>query len=131
MNLHDLFSRKNDPSNLGVDDALMMMSKGGRFIDVRSPKTYERGHIPGAQLVSPAQLDADPLDAIWGDDPLAMLEDPDDLRARSLIVVADTPAQASARAAALREQGFTDVWTMDLLAWIRSGQILVPGPARP
>ncbi len=32
------------------------------LLDIRSPAEYERGHIPGARLVPPMQLDPDSLD---------------------------------------------------------------------
>lgn len=114
---------------VSVPEALTMVSQGGVFIDVRTPSEFEAGHIPGSRLVLITDLQAGPFEAIWGHDPLAMM-DPATLE-KKIVVVSSTPAHAAAVTSLLRSrdlQGFT----LDggLLAWVRDGQILLPGPMR-
>lgn len=107
-----------------VTSALHAMASGAVLVDVRSRPEYERGHIPGARLVDPRDLTASPVDAIWGDDPLAETNKP-------IIVVSSTGSRAGAAARALRESGFDAlVLTGGLVAWARDGQVLIPGPPR-
>jgi rhodanese-related sulfurtransferase len=91
-----------DESTISVPDALGMLAKGGAIIDIRSRTEYERGHIPGSRLIAVTDLQPSAMDAIWGDDPLAML-DPDTAQ-KAIIVVSSTPAHAAAVAHLLRDQ---------------------------
>ncbi len=112
------------PHGLDVAPALDLMSHGAAVIDVRSRKEFVRGHLPGARLVEVKALHADPLEAIWGDDPLAETD-------RPVIVVSTTGARAAGAAALLRRSGL-DAWALSggLGAWLGDGQVLVPGPPR-
>ncbi|MBE6476651.1 MAG: rhodanese-like domain-containing protein [Propionibacteriaceae bacterium] len=110
--------------NVDVTTALHAMASGAVVIDVRARREYERGHMPGARLVDPRDLAASPVDAIWGDDPLAETSKP-------IIVVSSTGSRAAAAARVLREGGFDAlVLAGGLVAWARDGQVLIPGPPR-
>lgn len=129
MGLQDFINRTADPDEtaLGVAEALMRVAEGGGFVDVRTTAEYQRGHIPGAKLVTITALQDDPVEAIWGDDPLAMI-DPQTPE-KTLVVVSSTPAHASAVAHLLRESGLTaHSLSGGLLAWVRDGQVLLSGP---
>lgn len=106
-----------------------MVSEGGVFIDVRTPAEYEAGHIPGSRLVLITDLQAGPFEAIWGHDPLAMM-DPATLE-KKIVVVSSTPKHAEAVTSLLRSQELL-AFTLagGLRAWARDGQILLPGPMR-
>lgn len=112
------------PHGLDVASALGLLTRGAVVIDVRTGKEYVRGHMPGARLVNPKELAADPIGAIWGDDPLAETD-------RPVIVVSTTGVRASAAAAQLRKAGH-DAWSLTggLSAWLADGQVLIPGPSR-
>ena len=119
----------SDDFTVTVIEALTMISSGGVFIDVRTPGEYEAGHIPGARLVLITDLQKAPFDAIWGHDPLAMM-DPATLE-KKIVVDSSTPKHAAAVTTLLRNenlQAFT--LTGGLRAWVRDGQILLPGPMR-
>lgn len=112
------------PHGLGVASALGLLSHGAVVIDVRSRREFVRGHLPGARLVEAKGLREDPVEEIWGDDPLAETD-------RPVIVVSTTGARATAAAALLRRAGL-DAWALTggLGAWLGDGQVLVPGPPR-
>lgn len=132
MGWRDLFSRDDGPADettVAVTDALALLAKGGVVIDVRTPTEFERGHIPGARLVSMAELQASAMDAIWGRDPLAMM-DPATAE-KPIVVVSATPAHARAIAHLLRDQDLNaHSLAGGLLGWVRDGQVLIPGPSR-
>lgn len=109
---------------ISVNDALELMSKGAVTVDVRKSREFERGHLPGSRLVDIKALRADPVDAIWGDDPLADT-------AKPVIVVSSTGLRASSAAALLRQEG-RDAFALagGLAAWVRDGQVLIPGSQR-
>ncbi|GAA2180460.1 hypothetical protein GCM10009785_11360 [Brooklawnia cerclae] len=134
MGLRDIFGRAGgsspaDETAVPVTEALSLLASGGVVIDVRTRAEYERGHLPGARLVPINDLRSSPLEAIWGRDPLAMLdpETPD----RAVIVVSASPAHAGAIAHLLRDEGFNaHTLAGGLLGWVRDGQVLIPGPPR-
>lgn len=134
MGWRDLFGRDDDaeqPDELSVpvSQALGLLASGGVVIDVRTPAEYENGHLPGARLVAITDLQSAPLEAIWGHDPLAVL-DPATME-KTIIVISSTPAHASAVAHLLRDAGFNaHALAGGLLAWVRDGQVLIPGPPR-
>ncbi len=132
MGWRDIFSKDETPADetsVAVPDALGMLAAGGVVIDVRTPAEYERGHVPGARLVSITDLQTSALEAIWGGDPLAML-DPATLD-KTIIVVSSTPAHAAAVAHLLRDEGMkAHSLAGGLLGWVRDGQVLLPGPPR-
>lgn len=132
MGLRELFGQGAEPADetsVAVTDALRMLAEGGVVIDVRTQTEYERGHIPGSRLVLIDDLQASPLTAIWGHDPLAMM-DPATL-GKTIIVVSTTPAHASAVAHLLRDQDFkAHALAGGLAGWVRDGQVLLPGPPR-
>lgn len=132
MRWRDLFQPGDetaDETTIAVSEALTMLAGGGVVIDVRTATEYERGHIPGARLVAITDLQTSALDAIWGRDPLAML-DPDTAQ-RAIIVVSTTPAHARAVARLLREQDLNaHSLAGGLTGWARDGQVLIPGPPR-
>lgn len=132
MGFRDLFSKDEpeaDEFAISITDALGQLAKGGLFIDVRMRSEYERGHIPGAKLIAITDLRESALEAIWGDDPLAML-DPE-TASKTIVVVSSTPAHASAATHLLRDQGLNAyALAGGLIAWVRDGQVLLPGPPR-
>ncbi len=118
-----------DVTAVPVAEALGLLAAGGVVIDVRSQAEYEAGHIPGARLVSIHDLQQDAMTAIWGADPLAML-DPQTAE-KTIVVVSATPAHASAIAHLLRDRGLAArSLAGGLLAWAKDGQVLLPGPPR-
>lgn len=126
MAFGDLFRSASapEPGEIGLVDAMMAVSKGGVFIDVRAQADYERGHIPGAKLVDLTALQNSPIDAIWANDPLAETD-------KKIVVVSATTKHASAIAHLLRDKGFdADSLAGGLVAWARDGQPLVPGSPR-
>lgn len=132
MGWRDLFSRDSSPADettVSIANALTLLAGGGVVIDVRTQSEYERGHIPGAKLVAITDLQSSAMDAIWGHDPLAML-DPQTIE-KPIIVVSSTPAHASALAHLLRDQDLNaHALAGGLLGWVRDGQVLIPGPPR-
>lgn len=135
MGLRDLFSAGQQPDQpadehtLAVPEALAQLAKGGVVIDVRTPAEYELGHMPGARLVPITALQNDPVEAVWGHDPLAML-DPATLE-KTVLVVSSTPAHAAAVVHLLRDAGLNAVGLAGgLMGWVRDGQVLIPGPPR-
>ncbi len=133
MGFRDLFGMKDDSaadeSTISVPDALAMLAAGGVIIDVRTLTEYERGHIPGARLVAITALQPSAIEAIWGHDPLAML-DPE-TASKAIVVVSSTPAHAAAVTHLLRDQGL-NAYSLagGLMGWVRDGQVLLPGPPR-
>ncbi|WP_341729239.1 rhodanese-like domain-containing protein [Brooklawnia sp.] len=132
MGFRDLFGRHDsaaDESTISVSDSLGLLAAGGVIVDVRTLSEYQRGHIPGAKLVAVTDLHPSAMEAIWGNDPLAML-DPD-TAAKALIVVSSTPAHAAAVTHLLRDQQL-NAYSLDggLVGWVRDGQVLIPGPPR-
>lgn len=132
MGWRDLFSSGEGPADettIAVSDALTLLASGGVVIDVRTPTEFERGHIPGARLVPITELQDSALDAIWGHDPLAMM-DPATTE-KAIVVVSSTPAHASAIAHLLRDQEINaHSLAGGLQGWVRDGQVLIPGPPR-
>lgn len=113
-----------DVGHVDITSALHAMASGAVVVDVRTRREYERGHMPGARLVDPRDLATSPVDAIWGDDPLAETS-------RPIVVVSSTGSRAVAAARVLRESGFdAQVLAGGLVAWTRDGQVLIPGPPR-
>ncbi|WP_316670431.1 rhodanese-like domain-containing protein [uncultured Propionibacterium sp.] len=109
---------------IDVASALHLMASGAVVVDVRGRREYERGHMPGARLADSRALAASPVDAIWGDDPLAETD-------RPIIVVSSTGSRAGRAARVLRRGGFdASALAGGLVAWTRDGQVLVPGPSR-
>ena len=91
---------------------------------MRTVGEFEAGHAPGARRVDPKELLADPVSAVWADDPLA---EPDP----HFVLMCDTGLRSGHLAHAVREQGFrVDFITGGLLAWREAGEILIPGPER-
>lgn len=118
-----------DETAVPVTEALGLLAAGGVIIDVRTQAEYESGHIPGARLVSIHDLQDDAMSAIWGGDPLAML-DPETAQ-KTIVVVSSTPAHASAIAHLLRDRGLVArSLAGGLIAWVKDGQVLLPGPPR-
>lgn len=132
MGLRDIFGQSDEPADetsVSVPDALALLAQGGVVIDVRTQTEYERGHIPGSRLVMIDELQESPMTAIWGHDPLAMM-DPATLD-KTIVVVSTTPAHASAVAHLLRDQDFkAHALAGGLVGWVRDGQVLLPGPPR-
>lgn len=127
MGFGDLFrpaQPARQPGEISVGDALIKLAAGGVLIDVRARADYERGHIPGARLVALGDLQDNPLEAIWGGDPLAETNKP-------VVVISATPAHANAIAHLLRDKD-VDAYALagGLLAWVQEGQPLIPGPPR-
>lgn len=107
-----------------VSAALGLLSRVAVVIDVRSHREFVRGHLPGARLVDARALRADPVEAIWGDDPLADTSKP-------VVVVSTTGARAEGAVALLRSAGHEAFsLTGGLGAWLKDGQVLVPGEPR-
>ena len=131
MGLRKLFGHGGGAgeTTLSVPDALGLLAAGGVIIDVRARREYEAGHIPGARLIAITDLQADPRNAIWGHDPLVMLDPA--TQEKAIVVVSTTPAHASAIAHLLRDAGLTAyALAGGLLGWVRDGQVLIPGPPR-
>ena len=119
------FRFKKPKGGVDVDGLLTIMAKHGVIIDVRTPAEYESGHIPGARLIDTDTLDSDPIDAIFGADPLA---EPD---ATPVIVVCDNGLRSSTMARRLREAGLDAYFLAGgLFAWVSAGEFLLPGPPR-
>ncbi|PIE19576.1 MAG: rhodanese [Arachnia propionica] len=122
MGLFD-FMAKRSPG-LSIDETLMALTKGAVLIDVRTQREYEAGHAPGARPVDPQAFKTDPLDAIFGDDPLAE-------RDSAIIAMCDTGLRSAYVAAELRKQGIlAESVSGGLFAWIRDGNPSIPGPYR-
>lgn len=113
-----------DPHDVDVATAIDLLSRGAVVIDVRSHREFVRGHLPGARLVDVRALRADPVEAIWGDDPLAGTDKP-------VVVVRTTGARGSAAAAVLRAADH-EAFALagGLGSWLKDGQVLVPGESR-
>ena len=72
MGLRDLLMNHGmAEGGLDLPDVLNALAKGAVLVDVRTAREYEAGHAPGARLVNPKELLADPFTAVYGDDPLA------------------------------------------------------------
>ena len=72
MGLRDLLMNHGmAEGGLDLPDVLNALATGGVLVDVRTSREYEAGHAPGARLVNPKELLADPFTAVYGDDPLA------------------------------------------------------------
>ena len=134
MGLRDLLGNLNsepaDENSLSIAQALGLLAKGGLFIDVRTEAEYERGHIPGSRWVPITALKDDVLTAVWGHDPLAMI-DPETPE-KTVVVISASPVHASAVAHLLRESGLPNSYPLagGLLAWVQDGQVLIPGSAK-
>ena len=125
MGLRNFLTNHGMPSDgIDVPTALTALSKGGVLVDVRTVGEFEAGHAPGARWVDPKELLADPVSAVWADDPLA---EPDP----HFVLMCDTGLRSGHLAHAVREQGVrADFVTGGLLAWREAGEILIPGPER-
>ena len=111
MGLRDLLMNHGmAEGGLDLPDVLNALAKGAVLVDVRTAREYEAGHAPGARLVSPKELLADPFTAVYGDDPLA---EPNP----HFILVCDTAYNC-------------DFLASGLHAWRAGGEILIPGPPR-
>ncbi|SDL15768.1 rhodanese-like domain-containing protein [Tessaracoccus oleiagri] len=118
------FLGKRSSSGLTVEETLIALSKGAVLIDVRTQNEYEAGHAPGARPVDPKALKEEPLDVIFGDDPLADRE-------AAIIVICDNGLRSSMVAAELRQGGFlAESVAGGLIAWGRDGNPILPGPYR-
>lgn len=118
------FWRRRPEGGISVDDALLLVSKGGCLVDVRTPPEYEAGHCPGARLVDPRAIADDPWTAVHGDDPLA---EPDGV----MVFVCDTGLRSSLAATQAREKGYAaEFLAGGVMAWRDAGQFLLPGPPR-
>jgi len=119
-----LTNRGMPPGGLGLAEALNVLANGGILVDIRTPGEYEAGHAPGARLVEPKDLVADPFTAVYGDDPLA---EPDP----HFMLVCDTGFRSGHLVGAVREKGYqADFLAGGLRAWREGGEILIPGPPR-
>lgn len=117
---------ESDESPISIPDALMALSKGGIVIDVRSEADYTKGHIPGARFVDIRELRDDPMTAVWGSDPLAMMDPA--TKDKLIVVVSVAPKYADVVSQLLRLAGLkARPLEGGLIGWIRDGQILVPG----
>ena len=68
MGLRDLLMNHGmAEGGLDLPDVLNALAKGAVLVDVRTAREYEAGHAPGARLVSPKELLADPFTAVYGD----------------------------------------------------------------
>lgn len=122
MGLMDFLGKKLP--GLGVDDAMLALSRGAVLVDVRTQREYEAGHAPGARPVDPKELQADHVAAIFGDDPLAEHD-------AAIIVMCDNGLRSSVAAAQLREKGvLAECIAGGLIAWSRDGNPVIPGPYR-
>ena len=132
MGGRDLFNTGDEPADettVSVPDALRLLAEGGVVIDVRTQTEYERGHLPGARLVAITDLTTSPTDAVWGHDPLAMLDPA--TQDKAVIVISSTPAHARAVAHLLRDHDLNaHSLAGGLAGWVRDGQVLLPGPPR-
>ena len=118
------FLGKGSSGGLSVDETLLALSKGAVLVDVRTPLEYEAGHAPGARPVDPKLLSDDPMDAIYGDDPLA---DHD----AAIVVMCDNGLRSGIAARQLREQGLlAESLAGGLRAWAKDGNPVLPGPYR-
>jgi len=116
--------RRSPEGGIDVDKTLELLSKGGVLIDVRTLKEYVAGHAPGARLVDPKELAADPWPAVHGDDPLAEPEG-------TMIFICDTGLRSSLAARIAAEKGYASAFITDgLRGWVESGQYLLPGKPR-
>lgn len=125
MGLRNFLTNRGMPSG-GIDlpTALTTLANGGVLVDVRTLREYEAGHAPGARLVEPKELSADPFTAIYGDDPLA---EPDP----HFVLICDTGFRSGHLVQAVRDKGYDcDFVTGGLRAWRDAGEILIPGPPR-
>lgn len=89
------FLGKGSSGGLSVDETLLTLNKGPVLVDVRTQRGYEAGHAPGARPVDQKLLADNPLDAIYGDEPLA---DHD----AAIVVMCDGLRSRHRRAAAAR-----------------------------
>lgn len=122
MGLFDFLSKRSE--GLSVDETLVALSKGAVLVDVRSQAEYEAGHAPGARPVEAKKLLADPIGAIFGDDPLAETDS-------AIILMCDNGLRSSFAAAELRKQGLlVESVAGGLVAWVRDGNPAIPGPYR-
>lgn len=116
-----------EPNELGrtPDELLKILSEDAVLVDVRSLSEYKVGHMPGAKSIPASQLLANPLDTVFGSSPLAQ---PDQT---TIVVVCDSGARSRLVATELQKAGFKSVFlTGGLMAWIKAGQFLLPGPPR-
>lgn len=125
MGLRNFLTNRGMPTGgLGLAEALNVLANGGILVDIRTPGEYEAGHAPGARLVEPKDVVADPFTAVYGDDPLA---EPDP----HFVLVCDTGFRSGHLVGAVREKGYqADFLAGGLRAWREGGEILIPGPPR-
>ncbi len=130
MSFADLFAGNSDNEDyiVGIPEALQMLAHGGVVIDVRTKKHFDMAHIPGSRHIDLQSLIDDPREAIWGHDPLAML-DPD-VMLKAIIIFSEHPLHAQALIAVLRAQGFDATFTLKngLQEWADDGQVLIATP---
>lgn len=125
MGLFDRMAAKLGPKGgISVDDALLLMTKGGVFVDVRTPREYEARHIPGAKLVDAKELAADPWTAVHGGNPLA---EPDGV----FVLVCDNGLRSSMLVDAVRSHDVQAEFLQGgMAAWVADGQVLISGPPK-
>ena len=125
MGLRDLLMNHGmAEGGLDLPDVLNALAKGAVLVDVRTAREYEAGHAPGARLVSPKELLADPFTAVYGDDPLA---EPNP----HFILVCDTGFRSGHLVAPVRERcSDCDCRASGLHSGGAGGEILIPGPPR-
>ena len=125
MGLRDFLRDRAMPQGgISVDEALALLAKGSVLVDVRSLDEYKAGHAPGARLVEPADLREDAWLAVHGGDPLA---EPDG----TIVLICDTGLRSGHLVPVVREQGHQcEFIEGGLIAWKKSGNLLLPGPPR-
>lgn len=125
MGLRDYLRDKAMPQGgISVEDALGLLAAGGALVDVRTMGEYVAGHAPGSRPVDPRELRTDAWLAVHGGDPLAEPEG-------TIVLICDTGLRSGHLVKAVRDQGHRCEFIQGgLVAWKRSGNLLLPGPPR-
>lgn len=91
-------------AQLGVTDLAARLDGGARLVDVREPAEYERGHVPGAELVPLGRI----AEAAAGWD-----------RTEPLLLICRSGNRSMVAARRLQELGFTSLVNVQggMLAW--------------
>jgi rhodanese-related sulfurtransferase/rubrerythrin len=98
MNIADLFTKVDTLSTDETKDILSSRSQDEvELIDVREPKEYNRGHIPGARLIPMSGI-ADNIDSID--------------TSKTVITYCQRGVRSRSAAALLKRSGFTEVFSM-------------------
>lgn len=92
------------------DVTLLINRSKATIVDVRDAKEFAQGHLLEAKNIPLAELDQ-------------RIGELDKFKSKSLVVVCQSGARASAAAAKLAKAGFTDVVNLDggIAAWQKSG----------